>query len=446
MSAESSDAASGPRTGVVADDLTGAMDTAGAFASRGPQARTRVATRPGHGTAPADKVDVLCINTQTRNVAPALARAPVADAARTLLAQGFGRIYKKIDSTLRGNVAAECAAVVEATDAKVAIVCPAFPQMGRTLIQGRLRLHGSPLSWPPLSGTQKRNDLGSEPASDSLIELLRLEGEVDAGLVAIATVRQGSAAIEAEIRKLIDQGRNAIVVDAETEGHLASIAAAGPSASTDSVMVGSAGLAYALADDADAAGRVPVAPGSDHGPVVVVAGSAHQCTRTQLSILERGRLVTPVPMSPLETLDSRESRAGHARDLVSAVGAQLKAGRHVALFWSDGGDEIGAAGTSAADADILASFAGLVVYGALRVARVAGLVVAGGDTAFDVLRSLGASSIDVLGEVETGVPFGLLNEGIARGVTLVTKAGGFGDPHTLARALEFVTGLSSVER
>ena len=76
----------------------------------------------------------------------------------------------------------------------------------------------------------------------------------------------------------------------------------------------------------------------------------------------------------------------------------------------------------------------------------AGLVVAGGDTAFDVLRSLGASSIDVLGEVETGVPYGLLNEGIARGVTLVTKAGGFGDPQTLTRALEFVAGTSGAER
>ena len=126
--------------------------------------------------------------------------------------------------------------------------------------------------------------------------------------------------------------------------------------------------------------------------------------------------------------------------------AQLQVGRHVALFWSDGGDEIGAAGTFAADAAILASFAGLVVYGALRVARVAGLVIAGGDTAFDVLRSLGASSIDVLGEVETGVPYGLLNGGIAPGVTLITKAGGFGDSQTLARTLEFVTGPSKQER
>ena len=151
-------------------------------------------------------------------------------------------------------------------------------------------------------------------------------------------------------------------------------------------------------------------------------------------------------MNPHQILDSRESRAGHARDLVSAVGAQLEASRHVALCWSDGGDEIGAPSTLAADAAILSSFAALVVYGALRVARVAGLVIAGGDTAFDVLRSLGASSIDVLGEVETGVPYGQLNGGIAHGVTLVTKAGGFGDAGTLSRALEFVADLSSGER
>ncbi|MCH9021773.1 MAG: four-carbon acid sugar kinase family protein, partial [Planctomycetes bacterium] len=86
------------KIGVVADDLTGAMDTAGAFASRG--LRARVLTRQSHSKSPALTVDVLCINTQTRSMVPALARAPVADATKDFRAQGFGRVYKKIDSTL----------------------------------------------------------------------------------------------------------------------------------------------------------------------------------------------------------------------------------------------------------------------------------------------------------------------------------------------------------
>jgi uncharacterized protein YgbK (DUF1537 family) len=436
---ESSGDLSDKRTGVVADDLTGAMDTAGAFASAG--LRTRVLIRPGLLTASAPSVDVLCINTQTRNVAPALARAPVSESAKALRAQGFGRIYKKVDSTLRGNVAAECASVVQAVDAKVAIVCPAFPRMGRTLVQGRLTVHGS-----PLSSTREGNDPLSAPDSDSLVELLRVEGEVETGLVAISTVRQGPGAIEAEIRKLMDRGSNAIVVDAETDDHLESIATAWASASMDSVMVGSAGLAYALAYDADAPERAPVVHGSGQGPVLIVAGSAHHGTRAQLSSLESDGLATLVPMSPERTLDSRESRAGHAKELVGAVGEQLEAGRHVALFWSDSGYAVGCASPSAADAATLASFAGLVVYGVLRAVPVKGLIVAGGDTAFDVLRTLGASSVDVLGEVEAGVPYGFLSVGIARGVTLVTKAGGFGDSRTLARALDFVTNLSRPER
>ena len=86
------------------------------------------------------------------------------------------------------------------------------------------------------------------------------------------------------------------------------------------------------------------------------------------------------------------------------------------------------------------------MHGARRGARRPGLVLAGGDTAVGVLRSLGASSVDVLGEVDTGVPYGVVNEGIARGITLVTKAGGFGDSMTLATALEFVEGLSGAAR
>ena len=60
----------------------------------------------------------------------------------------------------------------------------------------------------------------------------------------------------------MDRGLNAIAVDAETEDRLASIAAARPSASKEWVIAGSAGLAYVLADDVDAAGCPPVAPES----------------------------------------------------------------------------------------------------------------------------------------------------------------------------------------
>ena len=63
-----------------------------------------------------------------------------------------------------------------------------------------------------------------------------------------------------------------------------------------------------------------------------------------------------------------------------------------------------------------------------------GLVLTGGSTAVAVSRRLGASGIRLAGEVEAGVPVGTLIG--PKAYTVVTKAGGFGGPDTLVRAVE----------
>jgi uncharacterized protein YgbK (DUF1537 family) len=67
-----------------------------------------------------------------------------------------------------------------------------------------------------------------------------------------------------------------------------------------------------------------------------------------------------------------------------------------------------------------------------------GLVLTGGATAVGVARRLGASGIRLEGEVETGVPMGALIG--PRPYPVVTKAGGFGGPDTLVRAVETLSG------
>jgi uncharacterized protein YgbK (DUF1537 family) len=67
-----------------------------------------------------------------------------------------------------------------------------------------------------------------------------------------------------------------------------------------------------------------------------------------------------------------------------------------------------------------------------------GLVLTGGATAVGVAQRLGASGIRLEGEVETGVPTGLLAG--PRPYPVVTKAGGFGGPDTLVGAVEALSG------
>jgi uncharacterized protein YgbK (DUF1537 family) len=62
------------------------------------------------------------------------------------------------------------------------------------------------------------------------------------------------------------------------------------------------------------------------------------------------------------------------------------------------------------------------------------LVLTGGDTAVGVARRLGAVGIRLEGEVEPGIPVGtLIGPSLYR---VVTKAGAFGEPGTLVKAVE----------
>jgi uncharacterized protein YgbK (DUF1537 family) len=65
------------------------------------------------------------------------------------------------------------------------------------------------------------------------------------------------------------------------------------------------------------------------------------------------------------------------------------------------------------------------------------LFITGGDTATAVLRAVDARSIEIRGEVLTGVPWGMLSGGLFDGCPVVTKSGGFGAPDTMVRVANY---------
>jgi D-threonate/D-erythronate kinase len=123
------------RLAIVADDLTGALDAAAPFAARG--VRTVVALGVDDlGVALASGADVVGVSTDSREIPP--------DAARRAVAECMGRlprglsVFKKIDSRLKGNIAAE----LDAIPHQRALVVPAIPAFGRRMRNGRLEGFG----------------------------------------------------------------------------------------------------------------------------------------------------------------------------------------------------------------------------------------------------------------------------------------------------------------
>jgi uncharacterized protein YgbK (DUF1537 family) len=116
--------------GVIADDLTGAADAGVQLVHAG--YRTAVFFRESEVFA--DDLDAVSFDTDSRNMRAGFAAKRVLQAAHT--AREARIVYKKLDSTLRGNVAAEIAAALGGAGRDLAVVAPAFPAAGRTTVGG----------------------------------------------------------------------------------------------------------------------------------------------------------------------------------------------------------------------------------------------------------------------------------------------------------------------
>jgi uncharacterized protein YgbK (DUF1537 family) len=388
---------------IIADDVTGACDTAACFAGNGLKTFVALATEQLAGPLP--PAQVVAVTTESRHGSADAAIEATRRAAEAILSQGRpGLIYKKMDSTLRGHAGPELRAVAQVCGAGRMLVAPAFPDQGRTTVNGRQCVHGRPL------------ELTSLPA---------LFGPYAAGCVralSLAQVRAGEDALA----QLMAQTEPALfVADAETNDDLAALAGAAWRAGL-TLLCGSAGLARAVAARMQT-GRPPKGVARHvrgDGPVLIVAGSQHSATAGQVDDAGQcGMLVLRVAQDGVLPADRRA--------LVADAATSLTNGRPVVL--SMVGSQPCAQGPGG-----VARFLAETANDILSRASVAGVVLTGGDIAAAACSAFGARWIGLDGEVVPGIPIGRLADGPYAGLGLVTKAGGFGQPDALtlaARAL-----------
>ncbi|WP_439499758.1 four-carbon acid sugar kinase family protein [Bosea sp. (in: a-proteobacteria)] len=353
------------RLRLLADDLTGALDSAAAFAS--PQAPVAVCWR---GQVPA--AGAIALDSRTREASAEAAGAAVSAVAPRLFARDAGLAFKKIDSLLRGQEAAELAAILAAVEPAHCIIAPAFPAQARITRGGRQYVRAAGADRPV------RGDLAAD---------LARAGQAVAKAGAGEAVPGGISLWDAES----DTDLDAIV---EAAGHLDNV-----------LWVGSAGLAAALARAA--AVERSQAMAALPGPMLGLIGSEHDVIREQLARLGAQHVL----------LDAADRRADG--DLTRRLAAEGIAFASIDL----------PAGTSRREAAAMieARFADLLG----RLNRPGTLVAAGGETLRGLCEALSADRLDVVGEIAPGVPRSILRGGRWDGITVVSKSGAFGGPDLL---------------
>ena len=122
---------------IIADDFSGACDAAARTAVHGYVAAALLGLPAGDVPA-----DLLAISTESRHLTAEAARARIRELAPLLAGR---TLYKKIDSTLRGPWIDDVDELLLRTDYSQAVVCPAFPAMGRTVRNGWLCVDDQPV-------------------------------------------------------------------------------------------------------------------------------------------------------------------------------------------------------------------------------------------------------------------------------------------------------------
>lgn len=417
---------------VIADDFTGSNDTGVQLAKKG--ARTEVMLSAAQ--KPSRRADVLIINTESR----AACAEQAAETVRRALAPWCGAagvpvVYKKIDSTFRGNVGAEIVAAMQTSGSRMAVIAAAIPSAGRTTQDGLCLVHGV-----PLLETEFASDPKTPITSSRIAELIARQSNLPVHEVHLDSLRRGG--LSAVLSAWATDGECMVVVDAVEERDLMLIAQALCEQERLPLMVGAAGLANAL----------PVSlfmQGQQALPVLVVAGSMSEVTRRQVEhALCEGRA---------EVVDIDASRlisSAYTLEISSVAEqacAQLSRQHHTILRTSRSAQDrqlidnlCETAGMSRQQlGELLSQRIGEITLQILGQARVGGLFLTGGDIATAVACALGAEGYRIQSEVAPCIPCGTFINSELDDLPVITKAGGFGSDSTLCDALYYIEEMYS---
>lgn len=374
---------------LVADDITGAVDSAAPFTRRlGPLPVV------WNETALLGDETSFAADTETRDCArPAMLACWAPRLAEAAIA------FKKIDSQLRGDIAAEIDVCRRAGGFASVVIAPAFPARQRVTRRGRQ------FARPSQAAAWRRL------APDLMRAFARLGHE-------LRLVRHAD--------ELAGGPGGVVLCDAASDADLRRIVQAAADLPAPLLWCGSAGLAGVLAGPPRLCVELPPL-----APLLMVVGTDHAATRAQLDLLERCR---PGSVVVLDTVGL--AAAGGEASIERTATASRLASQPVLVLTFDFPP-----GTPRARAGRMLTRALARVLSAMP--RPGGLFSSGGDTTFRLLDVLGTHRLRVEAELLDGVPLSRLEGGQWNGLPLVTKSGAFGGPCTLMLLLDALLAPSA---
>ena len=282
---------------IIADDLTGGADAGAQFIERG--LSTFLISYEENLSIDFSKYalqDVLVINTDSRGLSPEKASYLISRLFKGHDPDPFAVIYKKIDSTLRGNVGYEIDALMRETGNPFCFMTPSYPEQNRTVVDGILMISGE-----PLASTEISRDASFPVRESHVCKLLTLQSRNPIGWIGLKDVASGKERLKRRVEEEKKRGNRIIVFDAASRRDLMNIAEVAFRMERIPLFVGSAGLAKEVARKLSSSEPKPL----QHAPertklfkhLLIVSGSASSVTHEQLRRVETQK-IPPFVLSP----------------------------------------------------------------------------------------------------------------------------------------------------
>ncbi len=409
--------------GCIADDFTGGTDLSGNLVKRGFRTVQTLGV-PSAGAELSD-VDAIVVALKSRTIPASEAKALSLEALRWLQAVGCRQFYFKycstFDSTPAGNIGPVIDALLDELGEPLTVLCPAFPDNGRTVYQGHLFVHNQLLNE---SGMQNHP---LTPMTDAnIVRVLSAQTQSRVGLIRSDTIIQGIEAIRQQIAELRDLGIRMAVTDTTSNQDLLTL---GESVSDLKLVTGSSGLALGLRPDTVNAPSTP-AFSIPAGKRAIFAGS---CSKTTLAQIEHAK--AEYPSFQLRPFDLHYDFAGALKDALSWARGHLNQDETVLIYSSGNPVEVSVAQTQLGfqHASELVEQALSTLASSLVEEGVRQLIVAGGETSGAVVNALKIRALRIGKEIAPGVPW-TLGLGGPHPVALALKSGNFGAANFLTHA------------
>lgn len=415
-----------PLIGCIADDFTGGTDLASTLVQGGMRTVQVIGVPKTPLTEPTDAI-VVALKSRTLPVDQAIGESLAA--LEYLQAAGCRQFFFKycstFDSTEQGNIGPVADALLAHLGERFALMCPAFPQNGRTLYNGYLfvgdvLLNESGMSNHPLT-----------PMTDAnLIRVLQTQTQGKVGLVSFSTVACGPQAIRERFTAAKDEGFRYVIVDALTDDNLKAI---GEAARDHVLITGGSGVALSLPENFRVQGLLTHASSASALPEVgglsaVIAGSCSNATNAQVKHWQQK--YPSFKIDPLQLASGKDGvgeALSWAKDRIKHTPVMIYASADPAEVRISQ-EKLGVQRAGAMVEEALAC-----VAKGLRELGVKKFVVAGGETSGAVVKALEIDALRIGAPIDPGVPWTL---GLQQTpVALALKSGNFGSVDFFEKAL-----------